>query len=233
MLEGFSFNGPRRQINRGMDKVGVIIQHKSRPRFNLLGEQNVWCFQKLMYGMINKAVEDMVCLHHGAAVWEKIKAQAGVEVEVFMSNESYTDDITYNLIRAASEVLQLSTEQILLGFGEHWVLHTAEEGYGALMQAAGRTLPEFMRNLPNFHSRVTMIFPKLKPPHFECTDITGDSLRLHYYSHRPGLAPFVIGLMQGLGKKFKTPVTVRQMAAKAQGADHDVFEVNWTPASTP
>ena len=127
-------------------------------------------------------------------------------------------------------VLKMPADKILTGFGEHWVLHTAQDGYGGLMAAAGKTLPEFMRNLPNFHSRMTMIFPKLQPPHFECSDITDRSLNLHYYSHRKGLAPFVVGLMQGLGKRFKTPVMVRQAAVKDQGADHDIFEVNWVPA---
>lgn len=182
-----------------------------------------------MYGMVNQAVEEMVCMHHGAAVWERIKAQAGVDVDVFMSNESYPDDITYRLVGAASEVLAVPAETILAGFGEHWVLHTAQVGYGGLMKAAGKTLPEFLRNLPNFHSRVAMIFPNLQPPRFHCTDITEHSLRLHYISHRPGLAPFVVGLMHGLGKMFQTPTTVTQTEFKSQGADHDVFDVKWTP----
>jgi len=185
-----------------------------------------------MYGMVNKAVEEMVCRHHGEATWERIKAKAGVDVDVFMSNESYSDDITYQLVAAASEVLQLPAEQILIGFGEHWVLHTAQDGYGGLMKAAGKTLPEFLGNLPNFHSRVSMIFPKLQPPRFECSDITDRSLLLHYFSHRPGLAPFVVGLMQGLGKMFSTPVVVRRTAAKDQGADHDIFEVTWSPVAS-
>ena len=181
-----------------------------------------------MYGMVNKAVEDMVCSNYSEAVWEKIKLRAGVDVDVFMSNESYSDDITYRLVGAASEVLQLPAEQILIGFGEHWVLHTAQEGYGGLMSAAGKNLPDFLRNLPRFHDRVAMIFPKLQPPRFECTEIEERSLLLHYHSHREGLAPFVVGLMQGLGKMFKTPVTVRLSEAKADGADHDIFVVTWT-----
>jgi len=179
--------------------------------------------------MVNKAFKDMVVMHHGESGWEQIKAKAGVDMDVFMSNESYSDDITYNLIGAASEVLKVPAEQILIGFGEHWVMHTASEGYGGLMKAAGKALPEFMRNLPNFHSRVTLVFPKLQPPHFRCTDITDRSLNLPYYSHRRGLAPFVVGLMQGLGKNVKTPVVVRQVAVKDQGGDHDVFGVAWNP----
>ncbi len=184
-----------------------------------------------MYGMVNKAVEEMVCRNHGEKVWEEIKKKAGVEVDVFMTNEGYPDELTYNLVGAASEVLGVPAEQILTGFGEHWVLHTAQEGYGGLMQAGGDNLPDFLRNLPNFHQRVSMVFPDLQPPRFHCTDITDRSLRLHYISHREGLAPFVVGLMQGLGKMFKTPVTVRLAEAKAEGADHDVFDVTWEPAA--
>lgn len=185
-----------------------------------------------MYGLVNKAVEDMVVTHYGEPMWEQIKAKAGVDVDVFMSNESYSDDITYRLVAAASETLGAPAEQILVGFGEHWVLHTAQEGYGGLMKAAGKSLPEFLKNLPNFHSRVSMIFPNLQPPRFECRDFADHSLKLHYFSHRPGLAPFVVGLMRGLGLMFKTPVTVSLVEAKAQGADHDVFTVAWDSAPT-
>lgn len=183
-----------------------------------------------MYGMVNKAIEDMVCSRHGEAVWERIKSRSGVDIDVFISNEAYPDEVTYKLVQAASELLDLPADRILTAFGEHWVLHTAQEGYGGLMQAAGRTLPEFLKNLPNFHSRVSMIFPKLQPPKFQCTETGPHSLRLHYVTHRPGLAPFVIGLMQGLGKLFRTPVTVRLAESKAAGADHDVFDVSWSPA---
>jgi len=184
-----------------------------------------------MYGMVNRAVEEMVCMHHGESVWEQIKSRAGVDVDVFMSNEPYPDEITYRLVGAASEVLNLPAEEVLEAFGEHWVLHTARDAYGGLLQAAGRSLPEFLRNLPNFHSRVAMIFPKLQPPRFECTDVTADSLRLHYFTHRDGLAPFVVGLMHGLGKMYATPVSVRQAESRAEGADHDVFDVRWSAAA--
>lgn len=117
-----------------------------------------------MYGMVNQAVEDMVCEVHGTEVWEQIKAKAGVDVDVFISNESYPDDYTYRLVAAASELGNTPAEDILFAFGEHWVLRTATEGYGELMKAGGNNLGEFLINLPNFHTRVAMIYPKLSPP---------------------------------------------------------------------
>ena len=186
-----------------------------------------------MYGMVNKAVEDMVCMHHGEAVWEQIKARAGVAVDVFFGNEPYPDEITYKLVTAGSEVLELPPERILEAFGEHWVLHTAQEGYGGLMRAAGKSLPEFLANLPNFYTRVSMIFPKLQPPRFRTSDVTERSLQLHYFTNRPGLTPFVVGLLRGLGKMFHTPVTVEVLEAKAHGADHDVFLAQWELPAAP
>lgn len=182
-----------------------------------------------MYGMVNTAVEDMVRRHHGETMWERIKERAGVNVEVFISNESYPDELTYALVGAASAELGAPAEDILHAFGEHWVLHTAVEGYGGLMRAGGRTLREFLVNLPNFHTRVVMIYPKLRPPRFECSDVTETSLRLHYITHRSGLEAFVVGLLHGLGKLYETAVTVTHETRRTEGSEHDVFLVEWRP----
>ncbi|MFO1459223.1 MAG: heme NO-binding domain-containing protein [Verrucomicrobiota bacterium] len=184
-----------------------------------------------MYGLVNKAIEQLVCRNHGEAIWEEIKRRANVDVEVFLSNESYPDEFTYRLVGAASEVLKTPTDDILKAFGEHWITYTAKEGYGGMLQAAGRNLPEFFANLPNFHTRVAMIFPKLHPPKFRCTDVTDRSMKLHYMTHRPGLSAFMIGLLQGVGTLFETPVTVTHLESRSQGADHDVFLLEWTPKS--
>lgn len=180
-----------------------------------------------MYGMVNKAVEQLICKDHGTAAWEKIKARAGVEIDVFMSNDPYDDAVTYRLVGTASEVLQKPAGEILHALGEHWVLFTAREDYGDLLKLHGDTLYEFLVNLPDFHSRVQMIFPNLKPPVFSVENIRPSSIDVHYRTHRQGLAQFVVGLLCGLGKYFDTPVTVKQTADRNTGADHDVFHVSW------
>jgi hypothetical protein len=185
-----------------------------------------------MYGLVNKAVEGLICSRFGEETWERIKAKAGVDVDAFISNDGYPDETTYKLVGAASEVLGMPAAAVLEAFGEYWITHTSREGYGHLMDAGGRTLPEFLENLPNFHARVTLIFPKLEPPSFKVSDRTADSLRLHYYSHRQGLAPFVTGLLRGLGIMFKTGIESSIVSSRETGNDHDVFLVRWKPAET-
>lgn len=180
-----------------------------------------------MYGMVNKAIEEMVCSAHGEEAWEIIKEKAGVKADVFISNESYPDEMTYKLVASACELTGAPAEEILEAFGEHWVLKTARDAYGSLLDAGGKTLPEFLINLPNFHARVVMIYPKLKPPSFRVTNLQPRSLDLHYITHRPGLQSFVVGLIRGIGKMFETPATVTLLESRDSGADHEVFRVQW------
>ena len=180
-----------------------------------------------MYGLVNQAVEGLVRRNFGDETWFKIKDRAGVEEDLFLSNQGYPDEVTYNLVGAASEVLETPAEDILNAFGEYWVLETATKGYGDLMDAAGDNLADFLTYLPNFHTRVKLIFPDLRPPSFTVTDVAGNRLVLHYFSDREGLQAFVVGLVYGLGKRFGTPAEVRYLQGKAEGLDHDEFEVTW------
>ena len=189
-----------------------------------------------MYGLVNKAVEGLVCSQFGEETWEKIKSKAGVTEVAFVSNKGYPDSLTYDLVAAASEVLGMSSRDILIAFGEYWVLETARKSYGELMTAGGSSLPEFLQKLPNFHARVSLIFPKLKPPSFRVSEVTERSLRLHYSSHREGLEDFVVGLVQGLGKMFETPATCRLIESGGTNRNDSntwtrYFHVEWEEAA--
>ena len=181
-----------------------------------------------MYGLVNKAIEDLVVSQFGEEKWQLIKQKAGVDIDVFISNEGYPDDITYQLVGAAAEVLGTTTREILIAFGEHWVLKTASDSYGAMMRSGGTSLKDFLIYLPKLHNRVQMIYPNLEPPRFECHDVRDTSMTLHYFTHRPGLTEFVVGLVQGLGKLYQTPATATATALKTEGADHDIFAIHWT-----
>ncbi|WP_392535181.1 heme NO-binding domain-containing protein [Nostoc sp. C117] len=87
-----------------------------------------------MYGLVNKAIQDMICKNYGEETWETIKQKAGLEdVDFFISMDTYSDDITYRLVEAACGVFGMPAEDILKAFGEYWVTYTAEEGYGELL----------------------------------------------------------------------------------------------------
>lgn len=184
-----------------------------------------------MYGLVNKALQELVTTERGADTWTQVLQKAGVDIEVFVTHDAYPDDITYKMVGAASEILGRPASELLEAFGRHWVLQTAERHYGALMASGGRALGDFLRNLPNFHTRVNLMFPHLRPPVFRCDDVSPTSVRLTYISTRQGLTPFMEGLLHGLAERFKTPVTVQLVASRADGAEHDEFLVDWGTAA--
>jgi hypothetical protein len=180
-----------------------------------------------MYGLINKAVEGLVRQRFGDAAWDRIRTRAGLPDEPFISMEQYPDSTTYDLVGAASAELGAPAEAILEEFGRFWTVYTADAGYGELMKGAGSTLPEFLRNLDQLHTRVKLSFPHLAPPSFSVANETAASLELHYYSERAGLAPLVVGLLKGLGERFQVELSVR--TERVDGAKpHDLFHVAWS-----
>lgn len=180
-----------------------------------------------MYGLVNKAMKGLVEEQFGEASWQKICSKVGFEACDFISMQSYPDEVTYNLIGAASEILDMPAEDILEAFGRYWVLYTAQEGYGEMLDVAGDTLPEFLQNLDMLHTRVGNIMPKLRPPSFECFDIMEHSLRLEYRSSRQGLTPMVIGLLKGLGERFDLVCDVTVLEANEEDGSHISFRVEW------
>jgi len=190
-----------------------------------------------MYGMINRALEDMVLAYHGQETWRAIQRKANVDVEMFVRMGTYPDSMTYSLVGAASEILGKSVPDLLRDFGLFWVRFTGNEGYGPLLDEAGDNLTEVLSNLDEMHFRLGTIFPMygavkpgqgMQPPQFSCTDVEGKSLTLHYFSKRSGLAPMVIGLVEGLAERLKCTVDIRQLTFKDRGDDHDSFSVRYS-----
>ncbi len=182
-----------------------------------------------MYGLVNKAVHDLVVTKFGAEAWDTIRRRAGVESVSFVGLQPYPDAVTYRLVEAASETLGLPPAKVLEAFGEYWMTYTAREGYGELLDLTGGDFVSFLQNLHALHARIRRGFPGLQPPELRCTEVTSSSLRLHYHSHRPGLAPFVVGLLRGLGKRFGVEVSATLDRGRDEGHDHDEFVVQFHP----
>lgn len=180
-----------------------------------------------MYGIVNKAIEDLVSENFGDEKWDAIKTRSGIDIDFFISNEPYDDQVTYQLAGAVSEEMKMPISDVLIAFGEWWVLRTGKQKYGSLMEAGGRSFKEFVCNLPLFHNRVGLIYPKLTPPEFKVTDVEDRSLHLHYISKREGLQEFVRGLLQGLGKLYETAITIELLKQRGHGDTHEVFRITW------
>ena len=181
-----------------------------------------------MYGMVNKGIQGLVVSKYGTNRWEKIKIKSGFKDGFFVSMKSYPDDLTYKLVKNTAIELSLSQESVLQAFGEYWILYTAEEGYHDILKIYGSKLPDFLMNLNTLHEQITYVMPNLKPPKFTCIQLEENKYSLTYESERVGLKPMVIGLLIGLGKRFKMKILViKESEETIEEKTNGIFTLSW------
>lgn len=181
-----------------------------------------------MYGLVNRAIEQLVVSLKGEDAWQRVRARAGAADDGFIAMRAYDDDLTYRLVGAVSEETGLTAEQVLEAFGEYWILYTAKEGYGELLDMAGHGLRDFLAGLNEMHGRVEMIFPHMKLPMFSVHDRGPGEYEVHYHSERQGLAPMVTGLLKGLAQRVGQAAEIRHLKAASAADPGDVFLVRET-----
>ena len=170
-----------------------------------------------MYGLVNRAIEGLVCRDFGEQAWTNICERAGIEQHSFLAMETYDDAITYRLVTEAAAELEFDPAEILESFGEYWTSYTIEEGYGELLSMMGNTLDEFLDNLDTMHARIGGTMRKLVPPSFDREPQKDGASILHYRSAREGLAPMVLGLIKGLATRFDTTVEIEHLEQVESG----------------
>ena len=181
-----------------------------------------------MYGIVNRAIEELIVEKFGAEKWEEVKEKAGFKSEGFMTLKPYPDELTFQLVTAASEILSIPADALLEAFGEYWILYTAERGYGEMLNLAGDSLPAFLKNLNMLHGRVSNLMPELAPPQFECINEQENSIDLIYRSHRNGMVPMLLGLIKGLGKRFGKEVVIQQVESNMSDSSAVIFHLTWS-----
>ena len=181
-----------------------------------------------MYGLVNKAIQDLVCEKFGEDKWIEIKKLSNFEDDFFIGLQAYPDSLTYDLVKNASRVLGADASVVMEAFGEYWILYTANEGYGEMLDLAGDNLSDFLNNLDMLHNRVNNIMPQLVAPQFSTRNETDNSIELEYRSKREGMAPMVVGLLRGLGKRFnKEQLKIEHIQQKNDVNDCLVFGLVW------
>ncbi len=179
-----------------------------------------------MYGMVNEGIKTFIVSNHDDQTWHSICERAGIGHTDFERMSSYDDEVTYKLVGAICDHTGLEADEVLRVFGNYWIEFAGGSNFGNLMRLAGNTFLERLDGLDDMHDRILVSMPHLKPPSFELEPTEQEGVhRLHYYSPREGLTAMVIGLLHGLAADTGEEISVHHAMSRAEGADHDVFEI--------
>ncbi|MFY7864872.1 heme NO-binding domain-containing protein [Roseateles sp.] len=178
-----------------------------------------------MYGLVNRAIEQLVVSLKGEDGWERVCQRAGWEDQGFIAMQTYDDAVTYLLVGAVSQELGLPANEVLKAFGEYWILYTAEEGYGEMLAMCGNDLLSFLRHMNHMHARIEVTMPHIRPPDFKVNELSDREFELVYQSDREGLAPMVEGLITGLAKRFNQQIDITQTRWRDAQTPQDCFHI--------
>lgn len=178
-----------------------------------------------MYGLVNRAIEQLVVSLKGEDAWRRVCQAAQWSDEGFVAMQTYDDAVTYRLVGAVSQELGLPPDAVLKAFGEYWILYTAEEGYGEMLSMCGSDLLSFLHGMNHMHARIEVTMPHIRPPHFHVEELNASELELIYESDREGLAPMVEGLITGLAKRFNQTIEIRQLERRQADSRQDRFHI--------
>ncbi|MEI8105634.1 MAG: heme NO-binding domain-containing protein [Actinomycetes bacterium] len=178
-----------------------------------------------MYGLINDAIRRLVLEDHGEEVWSRIVERSDAPHGTFAAFHPYDDALTYALVANASAEVAIPADEILGSIGRYWITRIAVENYRDFLEGHGLAYRDILVGLDDMHARIQAILPQLRPPSIKVELVGDDRAVLHYRSEREGLAPFLVGLLEGLAELCKTDVTITQTASRGESNDHDVFEV--------
>lgn len=178
-----------------------------------------------VYGLINKALRDVVVAGVGQDGWTRVCRKCGSEEYFFIAFEQYPDELTYSLAGAAASELGVSIDLLLEQVGEYWSQFTVQEGYGHLLDLVGKDFDTVISRVDELHARLMVTMPELRPPSFRYNKREDGTIVVQYTSHRPGLSSLVVGLLRGLARHFGQTAVVVQTIHRNESQDYDEFEV--------
>lgn len=178
-----------------------------------------------MFGWINDCCESLIVTKFGQDIWHKIKAKAGCQVTDggFIRHQYYTDQSSIDLVVAASEVLEISVNDVLEVFGAYFMEFTRQAGYDNLLSCQGSNLRLWLSNLNALHDHLQDTLPRGRFPEFWCKDDEDPdfegTILLFYFSERGSLfVPFVKGLVREVAR-YHFDVEITMNLLQTQGED--------------
>jgi hypothetical protein len=178
-----------------------------------------------MYGIVYHSLMDYLNDNHSSHKWNAIMSELpDYPAGGFLLFESYDDSTLLNMIGKAIETAKFEPADLLINFGQYWVLETAPKHFGAFLTLAGSDIHQFMSNLNTVHDRASALFPGYQPPSFRISGhLANGDLRIFYSSKREGFENFVVGLLIGVCKRFNINATIKTRGALETG--ESVFDV--------
>jgi hypothetical protein len=179
-----------------------------------------------MKGIIFNLLEEVVTTEYGAATWDQLLDDAGLD-GAYTSLGSYDDEEIFRLVGVAANALALPPQDVLRWFGQR------------AMPLLARRYPDFFSGHANarsflltlngiIHPEVRKLYPGAATPVFDFDTGSSDELVIGYNSARK-MCALAEGFMQGAAGYYHEQAAITQSQCMHDGAGKCVFHVRFQP----
>lgn len=169
-----------------------------------------------MYGMIHRAIYELMAAHHHESEWEAIRSVLNIDPEGMIGTVVYPDAQTFELVENAALAMRIAPDDFLQRLGHFWITFAEQGSYRHILDFTGRDLPSFIKRLDLMHQTVVSAMPHAIVPSFTLVEEQPEALTVDYRSSREGLEPFVAGLFYGLLDRFGHTGSITQVGRFGQ-----------------
>ena len=177
-----------------------------------------------MYGMIHRAMRNMVHEELGEEAWLALEQKLKIGPMDLLTGKVYDDALTLDIITEAAAMLNLAVGQCLIEFGRYWIRYVDQGSLASVMNFTGQNLASFIQNLDRLHLAVGAAMPDARLPAFSTLCNDPGHIVVEYRSERVGLEPFVMGLLQGLMDRFHARGDIE---VASRGEQFVIFDIRY------
>ncbi len=162
-----------------------------------------------MKGVVPHALSKLIIENYGVNKWLDALERAGIQNRrVYLPIENVPDEEVFKLVEAVSDVLNISTDELISMFGKYWINTYAYKMYKPFYNVENAR--EFILKLPDIHKQVVANIEGATPPEFRFEWLADNVLLMHYKSPR-NLIDLGIGLLRGVADYFDEDIKITKI----------------------
>lgn len=162
-----------------------------------------------MKGSVVLGLKEMVTSRFGRDKWDIALKKAGAELKTVLAVSDVDDAMVLRVINSLCEILNIKLPELADLFGDYWINVYTQRTYPTFYFRS-KTAREFLLDVDRIHVELTKTIPNARPPRFEYEWKNDNTLIMRYKSHR-GLIDIVVGLVKGVGKRYKENLRVSKL----------------------
>lgn len=157
-----------------------------------------------MNGLFNRALQAFLRDQYGAAVWNRIAAEARLGRDGFEPLLSYPPETTNAVIAAAGRALGQTRDEFLEHLGVYLVAHPSFEPLRRLLRFGGVDFRRFLHSIEDIRARGRLVIPDLDLPELNLREVEPDSWILTCRAALPGMGHVVAGMLRAMADDYGT-----------------------------